>query len=106
MLTDGQGRIRPELFVTGSAEETPSAFEQLKSAAGEIRTTFGYALDWDSKDGKRDITISAPMLPGSAEEPDDWKDLIPAAVEALDQFHAAVLPHFDSATDPADVTGG
>ncbi|MFH5803007.1 hypothetical protein [Alienimonas sp. DA493] len=103
---DGSSAVYPRAFVSDAADETPAAFDQLTRAADQIEAAFGEPLGWDPKDGKRDCIVAGPKVSGSAEVQADWDDLIPAAVDALVRFHAALLPHLDSAVESADRSGG
>ena len=105
IFIDGRGGVKPMLFSTGAAEETPAAFDRLHAAAEAIEGAFAEPLIWDAREDRRDLTVSAEPK-GAADDEAAWDGLIPDLVTRLDRFNAALLPYFDTLGKAADRSAG
>jgi hypothetical protein len=85
---------RVELFIAGpDAEQNKKRFEALKAKREEIEATFGDALEWDYKDGRKQHYVRSQSKVGGLQDEDKWPDIQNDLVDRMVRMEKALKNH-------------
>lgn len=86
--------MRIELYIArGDEESSEQAFHALEAHKSEIETAFGQPLVWQPLPGKKSCRIKYELEGGGRQDPEQWPQIIFAAVDAMVRFEVAIRPH-------------
>ncbi len=89
-----QHGARVELYIdTGGGDENQRIFGALARERNGIESTFGGALEWDTKEGRRACRIAKSYESGGYRDEDKWEAVYEELADAMAKLESAVKPH-------------
>lgn len=83
-----------ELYIDrGTEAENKTIFSELHKHKNEIEKSFGEPLEWERLDNSRASRIRKAISLGGWKDPEKWKDIHVAAVDAMIRLEKALKPH-------------
>jgi hypothetical protein len=83
-------------------EWNDAVYRSLKEHQEEIENSFGGPITWDAKEANRSRKLIGSLQLGGWVDNEKWDQVIPATVETMIRFEAAIRPHLKNAAQAAD----